>query len=98
MRSTNSFIRFTYYLLINLFHLLGRFIIITKAFNKFYILKNIFTKINEFLYLKLYFTYILSILEFSNHCYIPTQAQENALEKVQKKITKFICYKLNKNN
>ena len=44
--------------------------IITKAFNKFYILKNIFTKINGFLFLKLYFTYVLPILEFSNLCYI----------------------------
>ena len=50
--------------------------IITKAFNKFYNIK--LAK----------FTYILPILKFSNLCYIPTWAQENALEKVQRMITK----------
>jgi len=46
--------------------------------------------------LKLFQTYILPILEYSNLCLTYNSTQSDRLEKIQKRITKFICFRLNK--
>jgi hypothetical protein len=70
----------------------------SKAFSKFNLLKHICHNVNGNIFLKLYKSYILPIVEYSNLCYTPTITQSTKLEKVQKRITKFICFKLGKHN
>ena len=71
--------------------------IIAKALKKFYTLKTICNSIDGKTFLKLYVTYILPILEYSNLCLTLTESQSIRLEKIQRKITKFLCFKLNQN-
>jgi hypothetical protein len=56
-------------------------------------MKNICSKITVQTFLTLNKSYILSILEYSNLCFIPTNTQILELERVEKKFTKYICYK-----
>ncbi len=72
--------------------------IASKAFSKFNLLKHICHNVNGNIFLKLYKSYILPIVEYSNLCYTPTLTQSTKLEKIQKRITKFICFKLGKHN
>ena len=72
--------------------------IITKSYSKFNLLKHICPKVNGHVFLKLYKSYILPIIEYSNLCFTPTQTQLYKIEKIQKKISKYICFKLNKTN
>ncbi len=57
-------------------------------------MKNICSKITVQTFLTLNKSYILSILEYSNLCFIPTKTQILELERVEKKFTKYICYKM----
>jgi hypothetical protein len=69
--------------------------IIPQAFKKFGLLKTICPKINGQTFLKLYKSYILSILEFCNLCFTPNMSQIISFEKERKKFTQYICFKLN---
>lgn len=70
--------------------------IIEKALKKYSILKFICNRVNGFTFLRLYFTYVLPILEFSNLSVMLTKSQSDRIELVQRKITKYICFKLSK--
>ena len=48
---------------------------------------------NGYVLLDIYCTYILPILEYGNLCLMYTKTQSFKLESVQRKITKYICYK-----
>ena len=48
---------------------------------------------NADIFLKLYKSYLLSLLEYANLCWIPNNTQISEIESVQRQITKFICYK-----
>ena len=72
--------------------------IITKSYSKFNLLKHICPKVNGHVFLKLYKSYILPIIEYSNLCFTPTQTQLYKIEKIEKKISKYICFKLNITN
>ena len=65
-----------------------------KAIKKFYTLKHICSRVDGITFLKLYKTYILPVLEYSNLCLVYNLTQNSVLEKVQKRITKYICNKL----
>jgi hypothetical protein len=68
--------------------------IVSKAYQKFGFLKTICPRIDAQTFLHLNKTYILPILEYSNLCFTPNKTQIHKIEKVQKKITKFICDKM----
>ena len=70
--------------------------IISKSLSKFNLLKNICKSVDGKTFLKLYKTYILPIIEYSNSCWTPNQSQSIKIEKIQKKITKYICFKMGK--
>ena len=70
--------------------------IVQKALKKFYILRFLCKRVDGQTFLKLYMTYILPILEYTNLCLTYTKSQCDRIEKVQKRITKFICFKLKK--
>ena len=72
--------------------------ILQNANKKFYFLRTICKKANAYKFLKVYQTYIIPILEYSNLCLVLNQGQSDRLESFQRKITKFICFKLGKNN
>jgi len=67
--------------------------IIEKALKKFAILKIICKRVNFITFLNLYTTYIRPILEFSNLSIVLTKTQNNRIEKIERKITQFICCK-----
>ena len=68
--------------------------IIRKSFSKFNFLKFVCRKSDGKTFLSLYKAYILPIIEYSNACWVPNNSQMNNLEKIQRKITKHICFKL----
>jgi hypothetical protein len=68
---------------------------ISKAYRKWYVLRYLCPSTDGKTLLRLYKTYILPVLEFCNIVWKPNKFQENKIEKVQKKITKFISYKMN---
>ena len=68
-----------------------------KCFSKFNFLKFVAKKVDGKTFLKLYKTYILPLIEYSNACWVPNSTQLKTVEKIQKKISKYICYKLGKN-
>ena len=72
--------------------------IIEKSLKKFSLLKVICNRVNGLTFLRLYKTYILPILEFINLSIVLTQTQCLRLESIQRKITKYICYKLSKSH
>ncbi len=72
--------------------------IVEKALKKFSTLKILCKRVNGMTFLRLYITYILPILEFSNLSVVLTQTQSDRIESIQRKVTKFICYKLSKNH
>ena len=61
-------------------------------------MKHICKGINAETFLRVYKTYILPIIEYSNMCWTPTVTQANDIEKIQKRITKFICNNMGKYN
>ena len=70
--------------------------IITKSMRKYNILKNICKSVNGITFLNLYKTYVLPIIEYSNNCWVPNKSQSERIEKIQRKISKYICYKMGK--
>ena len=50
------------------------------------------------LLLKLYRCYIIPNIEYCNVCIIPNITQNEKIESIQHKVTKYICYKMNKSN
>ena len=72
--------------------------IINKALKKFSFIKYMSKRLNPKVLKRLYQTYVLPILEYSNLCYSPTQTQNENLESVQRKILRYICYKSGQNN
>jgi len=72
--------------------------LITKAFSKFNLLKFICHNLNGYVFLKLYKTFILPIIESSNLCFTPNKTQNDRIEKIQKRLNQYICNKLVKYN
>ena len=72
--------------------------LVSKAYKKWFLLRYLCSKVDGNVFLRLYKTYILLILEFCNIVWLPNKSQSNRLEKVPKKVTKFIAFKLNKSN
>jgi len=70
-------------------------LICKKSLSKFAMLKVVCEHADGHTFLKLYYTYILPIIEYSNFCFVPNKTQFIRIEKIQKKVTKFICNKLN---
>ena len=70
--------------------------IINKAYSKYNVMKHICNQVDGQTFLRIYKTYILPIIEYSNLCWTPTQTQSDNIEKIKKRITKYICYKLSK--
>jgi hypothetical protein len=68
--------------------------IISKVSQKFVFLKTICPKVDAKTFLDLYKAYLLPILEYSNLCFSPNKTQIIKIEKVQKKVTKYICNKM----
>ena len=61
-------------------------------------LRKICHNVNGIILLNLYKTYILPIIEFSHLCFKHNTTQVNQLEKIERKITNYICYELEKPN
>ena len=70
--------------------------IIKKSFSKFNFLKQVCKRVNGLTFLQLYKTYILCIIEYSNSCWVPNKSQSDQIERIQRRITDFICGKLGK--
>ena len=56
--------------------------IIQNSYKKYNFLKNICKTINGKVFLKLYKTYVLPKIEYSNKCWVPTKSQAISIEKV----------------
>ena len=61
-------------------------------------LKRLCAQADGYIFLRLYKSYILSILENCNLGIFLSKTNCHRLECVQKKVTKFVCYKLGKND
>lgn len=68
--------------------------IVNKSLQKWAILKRICSNADSNVLLRLYKTYIMPIIEYSNFCWVPNGGQIDKIESVQRQITKFICNKL----
>ena len=64
-----------------------------KSLKKFYVIKNICKRVDSKTFLKLYQTFVIPILEYSNLSLVYTESQSDKLEKIQRRITKYICSK-----
>ena len=71
---------------------------VNKAIQKFNYLKILCKKVDGFTFLRLYKTYILPLVEYSYNCWTPTKTQMNLIEKIQKKVTKYVMRKLGKSD
>jgi hypothetical protein len=69
---------------------------VNKALKKFSMLKRLCPRADGNTFLKMYKTYILSILENYNLGFYTNLSNTNRIESVQKKVTTFICNKLGK--
>ncbi len=69
---------------------------VSKALQKWGLLKYMCKKASGDIFLRLYKTYILPILEFSCIGWSPNITQIKRIENVQRRVTKFICNKLAK--
>jgi hypothetical protein len=69
---------------------------VSKALQKWGVLKYMCKRANADIFLRLYKTYILPILEFSNIGWSLNISQTKRIESVQGRVTKFICNKLGK--
>ena len=68
--------------------------IYNNSMKKWHILGKIFPFARSNILLKLYKTYILPLIEFNNPCLLLNVTQNQKIEKIQKKVTKQICYKM----
>jgi hypothetical protein len=71
-------------------------LIVNKALKNFSMLKRLCPRADGNTFLKMYKTYILSILENCNLGFYTNLSNTNRIESVQKKVTRFICNKLGK--
>ena len=67
---------------------------ILRASQQIGMIKKICKRCDGWTHLALYRTYVLPILEYCFGCWAPTKTQMERKEKVQRKFTKFVCYKL----
>ena len=67
--------------------------IVAKALKKFGFCKFICKRVDPKTFLRVYKTYILPIIEYSNLCLVYNKTQLDRIEKIQKRITKYICLK-----
>jgi hypothetical protein len=67
--------------------------IVNNRQKKWGFLKKLCKYANHEIFLRLYKTYLLPLLEYANLCWIPSDIQNAKIESVQRHITKFICYK-----
>ena len=72
--------------------------IVIKAYKKFAMLKRLCAQADGYIFLRLYKSYILSILENCNLGIFLSKTNCHRLECVQKKVTNFVCYKQGKND
>lgn len=70
--------------------------LVEKAMKRFYTIRYLSKRLNPNIILKLYMTYIIPILEYSNLCLVLTKTQMNLIENVQRKVSRFICFKSGK--
>jgi hypothetical protein len=70
--------------------------VISKSYKKWALIKKLCSNASGETLLRLYKSYILPILEFSSLSWFANETNLVRIEKVQKRITKFICYKLEK--
>ena len=68
---------------------------IEKTLKRFNFIRFIGKRMDGKTLLKLYKTYLLPILEYSNLCLTLTKTQTERIEIIQKKITRYICFKNN---
>ncbi len=71
--------------------------IVKKCNQKWAFLKIICYPVNWKTLLQLYKTYILPLIEYSNISYVLNDTQIDRIESIQRSVTKFICYKIDKN-
>ena len=64
-----------------------------KALKKFYTMRFLGKSLNGSAMIKLYKTYILPIIEYSNLCLTMTKTQTTKIEKIQRKISRYLCSK-----
>jgi hypothetical protein len=67
--------------------------IVNNCQKKWGFLKKLCKYANHEIFLRLYKTYLLSLLEYANLCWIPSNIQNAKIESVERHISKFICYK-----
>jgi len=72
--------------------------IVNKCHKKWGFLKKLCKYANHEIFLRLYKTYLLPLLEYANLCWIPSNIEIAKIESVQRHITKFICYKKGSSN
>jgi hypothetical protein len=65
---------------------------------KWSFLKKICPNVDGKVYLTLYRSYILPLIEYCNLAYFTNNTNTIAIEKIQKRISKFVCFKLKKPN
>lgn len=68
--------------------------VIKKSLKKYNTLRIICKRVNGFVFLRLYMNYILPIIEYSNLSLVLIDTQSDKIEKIQRKISKYICNKL----
>ena len=60
--------------------------VVSKALHKFNYLKIICKRVSGLTFLRLYKTYVLPIIEFSNNCFVPNITQLKTFEKIQRRV------------
>ncbi len=73
-------------------------LLVKNSFKKWSILKKNYKYADGITFLNLYKTHILSVINYCNIACVPNSGQFNRIERVQKKCTKFICFKFYENN
>ncbi len=70
--------------------------IYNKCLQKWGFLRNLCRYANSNILLKIYKSYILPLIDYCSVCLVPNNIQIEKIEKIQRKITKYICYKMSK--
>ena len=66
---------------------------VNSCLKKWGYLKKLCKYADSFVFLRLYKTYLLPLLEYANLCWVPNNNQCYEIESVQRQVTKFICNK-----
>ena len=72
--------------------------IVKKSFIKWAMIVQYCKSVNSNVLLKLYTSYVMPIIEFASLAYYLNITNLERIEKIQRKVTKFICYKMQKSN